>query len=405
MADLAKDISDLKNEIEGYQVKLNNAKSLEQEKLYGELIKSRNDTLNRLLDEKQKSLPQGSNVFIGAPWTDQKFDIFGHGIGLAQLAVGVVGLGAVVAGGGLYAVKHHQRATSKFFNSLLATSENKLSKIRYSVLPRGQMTVGIEKEPIKRLNLRDAFKSVALVGDNRSGKTIFLSNTILNDLFPWWYRYVFPPRGLFLTGSQDSPTIKDWLKSQIATTEKDNPWAAVADLLSQRRQEQRVRLFLVKVFKTTLPSFLLPQPAIIVVDQAEELLRAYRADFLVGFYNLAKEGRDDDLFRLVLVINSENAVKALELMNGGNMFDVITAPKVSREAVEAQYGAAFAKIFDDCDSCIGVALDYVADKKRPKDMSAKEYAAVKREKYFSDNCLTKEITREEYNEAREHSKK
>eukprot|EP01038_Epipyxis_sp_PR26KG_P019890 gene19890-28159_t len=134
---------------------------------------------------------------------DEKFDIFGHGIGLAQLAVGVIGLGTLVAGGGLYAVKHHQRATSKFFNSLLATSEDELSKIRYSVLPRGQMTVGIEKVPIKRLNLREAFKSVALVGDNRSGKTIFLANTILNDMFPWWYRYVFPPRGLFLTGSQE----------------------------------------------------------------------------------------------------------------------------------------------------------------------------------------------------------
>ncbi len=334
---------------------------------------------------------------------DEKFDIFGHGIGLAQLAVGVLGLGTLVAGGRLYAVKHHQRATSKFFSSLLTTSENKLSKIRYSVLPRGHMAVGIEKEPIKRLNLRDAFKSVALVGDNRSGKTIFLANSILNDLFPWWYRYVFPPRGLFLTGSQESPTIKDWLKSQISTTEKDNPWSAVADLLSQRRQEQRVRLFLVKVFKTKLPAFLLPQPAIIVVDQAEELLRAYRADFLVGFYNLAKEGRDDDLFRLVLVINTDNAVKALELMNGGNMFDVIEAPKVSREAIVSKFGEDFAKTFDECDGCIGVALDFLTDKKKPAGMSAKEYSALKKEKYTSDNCLTDEISRDEYNKAREHS--
>ncbi len=77
----------------------------------------------------------------------------------------------------------------------------------------------------------------------------------------------------------------------------------------------------------------LPQPAIIVVDQAEELLCAYRADFLVGFYNLAKETRDDDMLRLVLVINSDNAVKALKLMNGGDMFSVIQAPKVSRDAV------------------------------------------------------------------------
>ena len=318
------------------------------------------------------------------------------------MAVGVLGLGSLVAGGGLYAVKHHQRATNKFFQSLLTNSEDELTKIRYSVLPRGSMTVGVGRDPIKKLNLRDAYRSVALVGDNRSGKTIFLSNTILNDLFPWWYRYVFPPRGLFLTGSQKPPTIDAWLKNQIATTEKDDPWSAVADLLSQRRREQRVRQFLLKVFKTRLPAFLMPQPAIIVVDQAEELLRAYRADFLVGFYNLAKKCRDTDLFRLVLVINTENAVKALKLMNGGNMFTIIQAPKVSREAVVAVYGESFAKVFDDCDSCIGVALDYTIDEERPKDMSAKEYAAMKKEKYASHNCLAVEITKEEYAKAGEH---
>ena len=114
----------------------------------------------------------------------------------------------------------------------------------------------------------------------------------------------------------------------------------MTDLLSERRNEQRVRSFLHKIFKTKLPSrFLKPQPAIIIVDQAGELLRAYRSNFLVCFYNLAKEARDTDLFRLVLVVNTENSVKALKLMmNGGNMFDIIQGPKVSRDAVEKSYG-------------------------------------------------------------------
>ena len=341
---------------------------------------------------------------------DEKFDIFADGIGLAQLAVGVIGLGTLVAGSGFYAVRHHQRATSKFFNSLLITSENKLSKIRYSALPRGQMTVGVGKEPMKKLNLLDAMKSVALIGDNRSGKTIFLANSIMYDMFPvfpWWYRYVFPPRGLFLNGAVNESTMDGWLKNQIATTEKENPWSAVADLLSQRRQEQRVRLFLYKLpaFLNRLPAFLKPQPTIIVVDHAEMLLRAYRADFLVRFLNLAKMCRDTDLLRLVLVIDSENAVNALKLINGGGMFSIVQVPKVSREAVVDQYGKEFAKIFDECDGCIGVAFDYLYDKERLKEMSVKEYAALMKERCSASNWLVEEITRDEYNKARNHSKK
>lgn len=107
------------------------------------------------------------------------FDLFGHGIGMAQLVVGVLGLGTVIAGGGLYAARQHHKATGKFFNSLLVTSENKLSKIRYSVLTRGAMKVGIGKEQVSHLNLNSAHRSVALVGVNRSGKTTFLAHTIL----------------------------------------------------------------------------------------------------------------------------------------------------------------------------------------------------------------------------------
>jgi hypothetical protein len=92
-------------------------------------------------------------------------------------------------------------------------------------------------------------------------------------------------------------------------------------------------------------------------------------------------------------------------MNGGNMFDVIEAPKVSREAIVSKFGEEFVKTFDACDGCIGVALDFLTDKKKPAGMLAKEYAALRKEKYISDNCLTDEITREEYNKAREHSRK
>lgn len=144
-----------------------------------------------------------------------------------------------------------------------------------------------------------------------------------------------------------------------------------------------------------------------MVDQAEELLRAYGADFLVGVYNLVKGARDHKTVQLILVINSENAVKSLKLMNGGNVFDIIYAPKVTRNAVVKEYGEEFAKIFDACDSCLGVALDYVRDKVNNPEIipSAKDYATMSRNAYTQGHCLLSEITREAYEEARDHKKK
>ncbi len=331
-----------------------------------------------------------------------KLDVLGHGIGLAQLVVGVIGLGTVV--GGRFYMKRNQRETRKFVNSLLEASIKKVENMK-PILTRGPMTEGADEKPFYKLNLSNAFKSVALIGPSRSGKTVFLCNTILKEMYPWWNRYIFPSRGFFLTGSKKPANIDAWLRHQIATSDKDDPWAALKDLVSQRYMEQRVRRLLKAAFGDALPAFLKPQPPIIVIDQAEELLATYRADFLIALYDLVKETRDDKVFRLVLIINTQQAVKALKLLNGGNMFSVIQAPKVSRDAVVGEYGEEFAKIFKDCDDCIGVALDYQYDKERLNGMSAKDYAEMKKKQYMSDNCLMDEITREEYMKAGERSKK
>jgi hypothetical protein len=127
---------------------------------------------------------------------------------MAQLAVGVLGLSAQVASGGFYAVKHHQRATNTFFNSPLIASDDKLSKINYPVVIYCTLNVGIDREPIKRLNLRGAFKSVALIGDNNSGKTIFLFNTLFVSLF-------LSSAWSILDWVSIAPTIDAWLKNQL----------------------------------------------------------------------------------------------------------------------------------------------------------------------------------------------
>ena len=123
-------------------------------------------------------------------------------------------------------------------------------------------------------------------------------------------------------------------------------------------------------------------------------MRKYRGKFLVKFYTLAKGGRDNDSFRLVLIINTENAVESLKLINGGNMFQLVHAPKVSTDAVIKYHGEDFAKIFKDCDDCLGVALDFVTEK---PSMSAREFFDVRKQQYERDHCLLQPVSREEYN--------
>jgi hypothetical protein len=133
-----------------------------------------------------------------------KLDVLGHGIELAQLVVGVIGLGTVV--GGIFYMKRYQRATNKSFDSLLMAPMKKVENLK-PILSRGPMTDGADKNRFYKLNLNNAFKSVALIGPRRSGKTVFLCNTILKEMYPWWYRIFFPPRGFFLTGSKKPATI------------------------------------------------------------------------------------------------------------------------------------------------------------------------------------------------------
>lgn len=314
-------------------------------------------------------------------------------------------LGAVVGGGLVDRRNHNQRTTTKFFQSLVIVSQDELSKINYSALPREAMHSRGNQAPIQRLDVNDpAYNVVAFVGERRSGKTIFLANSILYDMFPWWFRVVCPPRGLYLTGTQYCKTIDAWLKSQIPTTSeaKENPWATVVHQLRKRREEQRVRRFLFSVFRTHWPVLLRPQPAIIVIDQAEQLLQSYRASFLVRLNDELLEEGSGTLFRLVLVVESENAVQALRQMD--HQVTAIQAPKVTREAVAAFYGEEAMRIYDDCDCCIGIAVDYMHEKRLGEVLTAKDYAA-KLKPGLSLMCLQDEISHEEFIAARERLQK
>ena len=67
----------------------------------------------------------------------------------------------------------------------------------------------------EQLDIFGADRSIAIVGANRSGTSVFVSLNILYDTFPFWRRLFSPPRGLFMQGSRSDATIDDWLKSEL----------------------------------------------------------------------------------------------------------------------------------------------------------------------------------------------
>lgn len=299
----------------------------------------------------------------------------------------------------------YQRATNKFFNSLISKSKSALGSVNKNYISR--KPIYTERGTIEELDLLNARKPIVFIGDNRSGKSTYISNYILKKVFPWWNRFFFPPRGFYLLGNRNAGNVKEWLQQQISTTTKDDPWQALDDLLRKRYNEQWVRIFLQNTFGSdALPWIMKPQPAIIVIDQAEELLRSYRSHFLYAIYDIVRAAERDGMVRLVLIVNTEHAVNSLKCLNGGNLFQRIQAPKVSREEVVEMYGDDFARIFDACDSCIGTALMFWYDDVGTRDLTqdelqskAKAYSVALKKQYMERNCLDEEISGKEFDNA------
>lgn len=105
---------------------------------------------------------------------------------------------------------------------------------------------------------------------------------------------------------------------------------------------------------------------------------------------------------MIVVINTENAKQALDLIYGGDIFTFIQAPKISQEAVIEEFGEEFAELFDECDSCIGIALDYHRDKIELQGTTPTEYTEMIKKDYRTDHCLEVEITRDEYQKTKIH---
>lgn len=66
MADLDKELADLKVRVAMYETELDTATILQEKQRTSGLINTSRETLYRLQDEKRKSLPHGKNILLRA---------------------------------------------------------------------------------------------------------------------------------------------------------------------------------------------------------------------------------------------------------------------------------------------------------------------------------------------------
>lgn len=191
--------------------------------------------------------------------------------------------------------------------------------------------------------------------------------------------------------------MEAWLQAQISTAGKHKRVVSLLDLVLESFSEQKVRGFLMRTFGEKLPILLRPQPFVIIVDQAEELMCKHRADFLVFFYLLIKEQRDTGTLRLIFIVNTDHAVESFKVINGGNLFTEVVAGKPTRESVQEVMGEDFMPIYDACGGNIGLAKDYLARDRIEKSLTPAQFCEMKTRDALEKYTLQSAITAEEYN--------
>jgi hypothetical protein len=124
-----------------------------------------------------------------------------------------------------------------------------------------------------------------------------------------------------------------------------------------------------QTFGRSLPRILKPQPTLIVIDEAEDLIAKHRAAFVGKLEPWVKQALDRPLtLQLVLVTKTDAGTESLEALNGGTLFHQVLCPRPSDNAVVRHFGKYFADpsdMYKRFESRIAVLADYAALARRP----------------------------------------
>jgi len=127
------------------------------------------------------------------------------------------------------------RANNAFYKSLITRSKAETDSV-WPYFPR----VGI-------FPLLSAEKAVILTGPHRSGKSVYLAHAIMKQAYPWWRRFIFPPKGFFLQGDQSAPSAREWFSIELNSGGKEDPMKSIVQIMLDFSEKQKVRLFLFDV--------------------------------------------------------------------------------------------------------------------------------------------------------------
>ena len=210
-------------------------------------------------------------------------------------------------------------------------------------------------------------KALILQGRNKDGKT-----TLLRTSLPWWRRFgPWAYHGLYFNGEQGRgvSSFEGWQTTQLfGMTTRGGSELAMS--LYQYRNRQWLRSFL-QLLKLPVA----PKPAIVIVDQFEELLKQYPQQALDWANVLTNQHVRFWLARVIFVVNSDKGTRTLLNLNQGDRFDVM----IMNPAPAQQVRGFDEGLYEKCHHNIGLYKN-VAEKLQAREVAPEDVDMYVREK-------------------------
>ena len=201
--------------------------------------------------------------------------------------------------------------------------------------------------------------------------------TLLRTSLPWWHRFgPLALYGLYLNGEAGTgvETFAQWQTTQLfgLTT---TAGGELQMMLRQYRESQKLRSLL-QLWKLPVA----PKPAIILVDQFEELLKRYPSQALDWANFLTNQHVRFGLARVIFVVNSEKGTRTLLNLNQGDRFDVLVMHPTPGQHVTG----LDEQLYQKCSCNIGLYKNVVTKLDSGEIDDVEEYVSEKLQRWEDD---------------------